>query len=231
METMHSFSVGVLCAMIWILFYWLVGLQVKQVSNTHQFITKRLQIDMIMNVVGEDLFQACKQFVHSGVKGLAWLYSFKRHEQFFRLALTLKRDAPHSCLINLSWRQECTTTTHNSGRGVPFGVTKSCGRSKPQKLPPKADNTFAGHCPQKCLFVGEDLFCKQFARSGIEGPARLCSFKRHEQFLRLAPTSKKDASHSCLISLSWRQEGTTTTPQSKSRQTACRLGTNPPPQM
>ena len=158
METMLSFSVGVLCAMIWILFYWLVGLQVKQVSNTHQFITKRLQIDMIMNVVGEDLFQARKQFVHSGAKGLAWLYSFKRHEQFLRLALTLKRDAPHSCLINLSWRQECTTTTHNSGRGVPFRVTKSCGRSKPQKLPPKVDNTFAGHCPQKCLFVGEDLF-------------------------------------------------------------------------
>ena len=158
METMLSFSVGVLCAMIWILFYWLVGLQVKQVSNTHQFITKRLQIDMIMNVVGEDLFQARKQFVHSGAKGLAWLYSFKRHEQFLRLALTLKRDASHSCLINLSWRQECTTTTHSSGRGVPFGVTKSCGRSKPQKLPPKADNTFAGHCPQKCLFVGEDLF-------------------------------------------------------------------------
>ena len=41
-----------------------------------------------------------------------------------------------------------------SGRGVPFGVTNPCGRSKSQKLSPKANNTFDGHCPQKHLFMG-----------------------------------------------------------------------------
>ena len=132
----------------------------------------------------------------------------------------------------------------SSGKGVPFGVTKPCGRSKSQKLPSKVNNTFDGHCPQKRLFVGEDLFQarKQFVRSGAKGPAWLC-FKRHEQFLRLAPTSKKDVPHSCLISLSWRQDCTTTTSKTahvtwskpvwilrlQSGQTACELETNPPP--
>ena len=65
----------------------------------------------------------------------------------------------------------------SSGRGVPFGVTNPCGQSKSQKLPPKANNTFDGHYPQKCLFVGEDLFQarKQFVCFGAEGPARLCN--------------------------------------------------------
>ena len=42
--------------------------------------------------------------------------------------------------------------------------------------------------------VGGDLFQprKQFVRSETEGPVRLYSFKRHKQFLILAPTSKKD---------------------------------------
>ena len=83
--------------------------------------------------------------------------------------------------------------------------------------------------------------------------------KRREQFLRLAPTSKKDAHHSCL---SWRQECTTTTAKAykvgriffqcgsksqklltslvknkvvrvlrpQSEQIACEFGTNPLPQ-
>ena len=59
-------------------------------------------------------------------------------------------------------------------------------------------------------FVGEDQFQvrKQFVRSGAKEPARLCFFKRHKQFFRLAPTSKKVASHLCLISLNRRQECT-----------------------
>ena len=35
----------------------------------------------------------------------------KRREQCFRLAPASKKDAPHSFLINLSWKQECTTTS------------------------------------------------------------------------------------------------------------------------
>ena len=35
----------------------------------------------------------------------------KRREQYFRLAPASKKDAPHSYFINLSWRQECTTTS------------------------------------------------------------------------------------------------------------------------
>ena len=41
---------------------------------------------------------------------------------------------------------------------------------------------------------------------GPKDPHGFLLCKRCEQFLRLAPTLKKDASHSCLISLSWRQE-------------------------
>ena len=41
---------------------------------------------------------------------------------------------------------------------------------------------------------------------GPKDPHGFLLCKWCEQFLRLAPTLKKDASHSCLISLSWRQE-------------------------
>ena len=107
-----------------------------------------------------------------GVKDPHSFVLCKQCEQFLKLAPTSKKDAPHSCLISLGWRQECTT----SGRGVPFRVTNPCDWSKSQKLPPKADNTFDGHYPQKRLFVGEDLFQarKQFVRFGAKGPTRLC---------------------------------------------------------
>ena len=36
---------------------------------------------------------------------------------------------------------------------VPFEVTNACGWSKSQKLPPKADNTFDGHCPQNIVVI------------------------------------------------------------------------------
>ena len=50
----------------------------------------------------------------------------------------------------------------------------------------------------KSTFLWEDFFPtrKQFVCFGTKGPTQLCSFKWHEQFLRLAPTSKKDAPHS-----------------------------------
>ena len=65
-----------------------------------------------------------------------------------------KRSAPlmlYKCLAQ-AWVYHYYTCS--SGRGVPFGVTNSCSRSKSQKLPPKANNTFDRHCPQKHLFVG-----------------------------------------------------------------------------
>ena len=49
----------------------------------------------------------------------------------------------------------------------------------------------------------------QFVCSRVKDLCRFVLCKRCEQFLRLAPTSKKDASRSCLISLNWRQECTT----------------------
>ena len=159
------------------------------------------------------MIQARKQFVHSGAEGLTWLCSFKRHEQFFRLASTSKKDASHSCLISFSWKQECTTTTQVSktavhavctwgGVNLPW-VTKPCG-----SFGHKVNNTLRWALPFKSAFLWGRILIqarKQFVRSGAEGPARLCSFKQHEQFLRLAPTSKKDAPHSYLINFSWRQ--------------------------
>ena len=41
---------------------------------------------------------------------------------------------------------------------------------------------------------------------GLKNPHSFVLCKQHEQFLRLAPTLKKDALHLCLISLNWRQE-------------------------
>ena len=86
-------------------------------------------------------------------------------------------DASYPYLISIEPKEWCTNHVWCcSDRGVPFVVTKLCGWSKSQKLPPKADNTFDGHCPQKRLFVGEDLFQarKQFVYFGAKGPTRLC---------------------------------------------------------
>ena len=57
---------------------------------------------------------------------------------------------------------------------------------------------------QKRLFVGDERIQahKQFFRSEAEDLHGFALYKRHEQFLRLAPTSKKDTPHSCLISFS-----------------------------
>ena len=86
--------------------------------------------------MGEERIQARKQFVCSRIKDLHRFVLCKQHEQYLRLAPTSKKDASHSCLISLNWKQECTTMCC-SGRGMPFRVTNSCGRSKSQKLPPK----------------------------------------------------------------------------------------------
>ena len=67
---------------------------------------------------------------------------------------------------------------------------------------PKADNTLDRHCLQKRLFVGEDPFAICLSALGPKDPHGFVLCKRREQFFRLIPTSKKDASHSCLISLS-----------------------------
>ena len=75
-------------------------------------------IVMLTFIVGEDLFQACKQFVRFGAEGLTRLCSFKWHEQFLRLTPTSKKYASHSCLISLSSRQECTTCSENSSSRI-----------------------------------------------------------------------------------------------------------------
>ena len=94
---------------------------------------------------------------------------------------TSGRDASYSCLISTWPKEGCTIVCVMccSGRGVPFGATKPCSWSKSQKLSPKADNTFNGQCPQKRLFMREDLFqaCTHFVRFGAEEPARLCSLQ------------------------------------------------------
>ena len=114
------------------------------------------------------------------------------------------RDASHPYLISTWPKEMCTImcVMCSSGRGMPFGVTNPCGRSKSQKLPPKVDNTFDGHYPQKRLFVGEDppVVCLFTLAAKDTHDFALC--KRREQFLRLTPISKKDVPHSCLISLS-----------------------------
>ena len=96
------------------------------------------------------------------------------------LNLISRIDASYPCLISIEPKEWCTNHVWCcSGRGVPFVVTKLCGWSKSQKLPPKADNTFDGHHPQKCLFVGEERIqaCKQFVLFGAEGPIRLHSLQ------------------------------------------------------
>ena len=111
----------------------------------------------------------------------------KEREQFLRFAPTSKKDAPHSYFISLGWRQECTTTTH----GVPFGATKSYDRSKSQKLPTKANNTFDGHCPQKRLFVGEDPPAVSLFALGFKDLHDFVLCKWCEQFLKLVPHIKE----------------------------------------
>ena len=89
-------------------------------------------------------------------------------------------DASYPYLISIEPKEWCTNHVWCcSGRGVPFVVTKLCGWSKSQKLPPKADNTFDGHHPQKCLFVGKEQIqaCKQFFLFGAEGPIRIHSLQ------------------------------------------------------
>ena len=119
--------------------------------------------------MGEERIQARKQFVCSRVKDLHRFVLCKRHEQYLRLAPTSKKDASHSCLISLNWRQECTTMCC-SGRGVSFRVTNSCGRSKSQKLPPKQTIPLMDTALKIAFLWGEEWIQarKQFVYSGAE---------------------------------------------------------------
>ena len=119
--------------------------------------------------MGEERIQARKQFVCSRVKDLHRFVLCKRHEQYLRLAPTSKKDASHSCLISLNWKQECTTMCC-SGRGMPFRVTNSCGRSKSQKLPPKQTIPLMDTALKIAFLWGEEWIQarKQFVYSGAE---------------------------------------------------------------
>ena len=52
------------------------------------------------------------------------------------------------------------------------------------------------------IIMGEDPPAVSLSTLGSKDPHGFVLCKQHEKFLRLTPTSKKDAPHSCLISLS-----------------------------
>ena len=102
--------------------------------------------------------------------------------------------------------QDSKTAAHavSTWGGMPLPwVTKLCGF-----FDPKANNTLGWALPSKSVFlweINESKRTKLTSNLYALGPKDLQGFilcKRGEQFLRLALTSKKDAPHSCLISLS-----------------------------
>ena len=122
--------------------------------------------------------------------------------------------------------------------GVPLlEVTKLC-----ESFGPKVDNILGWALPSKSAFLWGRIYSKPASNLSALGPSDpygFVFFKRCEQFLRLALTSKKDVPYSCLISLGWRQvplqhmlakNKTVWVLRPQSRKTDCGLGTNPPPQ-
>ena len=169
---------------------------------------------IIITSVGEDLFQACKQFVCSGAEGPTRFCSFQVTCAVFETCSHIEKRCttpmpyqPQPKVrvyhYNTFVEQISKTAAHTvyMWRGVPLPqVTKPCG-----SFGPKADNTLGWALPSKNAFLWERI-CFKSASSlsalGLNDPQDFVFFKRHEQFLRLAPTSKKDAPHSCIISLS-----------------------------
>ena len=135
---------------------------------------------------------------------------------------TSLREVPHLCLISMSSRHKCTTTTTSSGRGVPCTqvlATKPCrcqanigykASPWPEVKIPKADNTWDGHCPSKAPFCGNTIYLSALegrlsyaygAMSQASIPSRLCPLCECGHALCKSPTSLREAPHLCLISM------------------------------
>ena len=119
------------------------------------------------------------------------------HQRKMRLTHALKVRVYH-CM-----EQDSKIAAHaiSTWGGVPLPrVTKLCGFFNP-----KANNTLGWALPSKGVFLwgrNESKLTSSLSALGTKDPHGFILCKRCEQFLRLALTSKKNASHSCLINLS-----------------------------